>query len=396
MWEIFGALFGGIYCGTKIANDKAKSKVADRQIAQIRISGEEWNKSVRDEELNSRLRTMVETEQGLQELKERAESVIRSLPGMDYADIHGSMSEAAKHTVVFIETVKHGKLSPLHEWHLFEKYLWLCADLEFSKKAKIAFLCWIEDTLQANGCDAHLYFDERSLPEFTWEPHLISYEKATSIRADNIEDIIPGDSTAMTAIRNAPKIKAKQQKERYSRWKAAVDGGEMQAFLELKFDENHWVDVRQSTLVFLCTLPGLENADYWLTNTSFRNSCRNLIFLIEMVKRGKLPWFCYDGIPDHLIRDTIDLYIPRAVKIAFAQWVENTLKAQGVSDAEMYYRDKFNPEFVFASTLLDLDKATRITDPNLPSLMKGESEELIAARNKPLIQKKKTTYDEQG
>lgn len=396
MWEIFGALFGGLYWGAKIADDKAKSREADRRMADHRTRIEDWIKVVIDDELNSRLRTMLETEQGFQILKTRAQSIIRSLPGMEYAELYGRQVEASRHTAMFIEAVKHGKLPYGDEWRLPERYLWNCSDLEFSKSAKVAFLRWVEDTLQQNGCGAHIYLDVRTFPEFTWEPQLVSYERATSIWDENIEDTIPGVSNEVAALRNEPKIRQKKHREEYAKWIELVNGGEMQAFLELEFDEDHWQSIRKTTLEFIRTLPGLELADYWLSNKGFRSGCRNLIFLVEMVKRGKLPWFCYDGIPDYILHDVVDLRIPRSARIAFAQWVENTLKENGIANADIYYRDKFSPKFVFAPALLDLSGVTRITDPNLPKIIIGESEELIAARNKPLIQQKTKTEEEQG
>lgn len=397
MWAIFIALFGGLYWAFKLGNDRAKSNEADRRITDWRERNDRWQSSVLDEELNAKTMAMVETEEGFQELKDKALKVLRQLPGLEYADIQGRISSAAKHTVRFIEMVNHGKL-PHGDESWLSGSLWSCLDLEFSKKAKAEFVRWVEKTMQQHGqSDARLYYNIVGYDaEFEWEQHMDTFENATSVNDPNLENIIHGESAEVIENRNAPKIMAKQRKKSYDKWTAEVNGGEMQAFLELEFDGDHWQSIRETTMQFLRKFPGLELADYWFSNKDYHRNCRGLIFLIEMVKKGKLPIDCWCGIPENYLDTTVDIYPSRATKIAFMQWVEQTLKANGVTDAELYYVPTNNPKFRWKTSIHDFENAIRITDSNLPLSMVGESDELIAARNKSLFQQKVQQHKEQG
>lgn len=389
MWAIFIVLFGGLYWAFKIGGERAQSRETDRMFVDWKNRYDIWCHSIHDEELNARTMRMVETEEGFQVLKDRAQRIIRQIPGLEYADIGCRISSAARHAVRFFEMVTHGKL-PHGDERWLSSSLWTCIDLEFSMQAKVELARWIEKTMQQNGQqNAHLYCKtiEHDVV-FEWESHMSTVDGAISLNDPGIRNIVYGDRTDVVESRNAARIKAKQQKERYDKWTESVCGGEMQAFLGIEFDVDHWQSVCASTLSFIRQLPGLEAANYWIENKRFPNSCNNLIFLIEMVKRGKLPANCFIGIPDEYLCNTVDLYIPRSAKIAFAQWIEQTLKEHGVTDAELYYRQHFNPSFVWKSSLVDCGDAIRITDHKLPELMTGESEELIAARNKPIIQQR--------
>lgn len=399
MWAIFIALFGGLYWAFKIGSDRTASNIADTKIRNMRSVQDRWYEQVKDFQLESKLVVYPDTP-GFLEKCDEAIAFIRTLPGLEKADFDFRSRKKSyfyvERIVLYIQMVKLGKL-PSDCICELGNYLELSLDIRPSKAARIAFGKWVESSLKSFGVEhANLYYTGKDYASFEWEPFIYDLAGVISVNAPELETKMIGMSTKETNAHNAPIIKAKQQKERYEKWKAAVDGGEMQQFLELEFDEDHWLGVRQSTLEFLHTLPGLEYADFWYANSEFRSSCRNLIFMIEMVKRGKLPWFCYQGIPDNLLHNTLDLYIPRAAQITFVLWIENTLKEHGVPDVEIYYRNTFSPHFIFASMLLDFNGVTRITDPNLAAVMTGESEELIAARNKPLIQPRAIANNEQG
>lgn len=399
MWAIFIALFGGLYWAFKIGSDRTASNIADTKIRNMRSVQDRWYEQVKDFQLESKLVVYPDTP-GFLEKCDEAIAFIRTIPGLEYADFDFRSRKKSSfyvyQMVLYIQMVRLGKL-PSDCICELGNYLELSLDIRPSKAARIAFGKWVESSLKSFGVEhANLYYTGKDYASFEWEPFIYDLTGAINVNDPELETKMIGMSTEETNARNAPIIKPKQHKEQYAKWKASVDSGEMQAFLELEFDADHWLGVMQSTLDFLRTLPGLEYAEFWLSNSDFHRSCRDLVFLIEMVKRGKLPWFCYNGIPDNLLNDTLDLYIPRAAKIAFAQWVEDTLKEQGVSNADICYNDNFSPKFVFAAALQDFSGSTRITDPNLPAVMIGESEELIAARNKPLIQQKILANNEQG
>ena len=211
MWSIFGAIFGGSYWIAKIANEKSKENAAKTDLNQKLWRREVWVKSIQDYELNARLRALVETDDGFQALKDGAESVIRKLPGMEYADLYGRTNEMARYAAIFIEAVKHGKVPCGYESWIPELYLWNCTDIEFTKQAKIAFLRWVVDTLRSHGKNASIYFDTRTSYVFEWGACMMSTDGAIDIYDNNISKIIFGTPDEIVNARNAPKIHAKQQ-----------------------------------------------------------------------------------------------------------------------------------------------------------------------------------------
>lgn len=191
MWSIFIALFCGLYLVFKTGNDRLKLNAADQKMCDWRNSYDLWRSRVLDNGLNHKTLSMVDSEEGFQILKQRAMIVIRQLPGLKHANMKGRISHPARHMVRLIEMVSHGKL-PHGEENWLSASIWNCLDLEFSKKAKVEFVRWIERTMQQQGvADAKLYYNVIGDNEvFEWGQHILSFDDTVSVDNINLESFL--------------------------------------------------------------------------------------------------------------------------------------------------------------------------------------------------------------
>lgn len=124
-------------------------------------------------------------------------------------------------------------------------------------------------------------------------------------------------------------------------------------------------------IAFIRTLPGLENANFDLgarRKSSFYVS--QFVLYLEMVKRGKLPAMFITELGNY-IELSLDTRPSKSARIAFGKWVESTLKAHGVENANLYYTKKDYASFEWEPFVYDLNNAVRVDDPNLESKMIG-------------------------
>lgn len=195
MWAIFIALFGGIYWAYKIGSDRAASKQADEKIEQLRMTQDEWYKQVNDYQLEVQIRT----EPGTPEFRKQCDealALIHTLPGLEKAEFDfGSRRKSSfyvSHMVLYIQMVKRGKLTSLFQTEL-GNYLELSLDTRPTKKARIEFGKWVENSLKSAGVKgANLYYTKKDYASFEWEPFIFDFSNAIRVTDPSLESHMIG------------------------------------------------------------------------------------------------------------------------------------------------------------------------------------------------------------
>lgn len=182
--------------------------------------------------------------------------------------------------------------------------------------------------------------------------------------------------------------------DRINQWKSAVLDDNLNAItLSMSESDDGFAELRNEATEVIRKLPGLTQADI---GGRLSNSAKHAARYIYMVKRGKLPHGDDRDIPLSVWRCT-DLEFSKKSMVAFAQWVENTMRANGHAEARLCYSRKslgaVNPHdksvvFVWAQTLFDTDDTVSLSEPNIEAAIAGESSELTESRNTPKIQAK--------
>ena len=217
MWAIFIALFGGIFWAYKIGADKAASKRADFELDIKKSYWENWEQTVVDNELERRIDFDLTVPETAAKLKEDALNIIRSFYGLQYADFNTYYDAKYKDyyvrkLVAYIELVKHGKL-PLLQHSDVPNYLELALDIRPSKRSRIEFAKWLENTMRDNGViHATLYYKGEDYASFAWAPYVFDMSKAVALDDPNIESKMMGISTAEMDMQNSVIIEQKKQK----------------------------------------------------------------------------------------------------------------------------------------------------------------------------------------
>lgn len=396
MWEIFVAIFSGAYWIGRLGRERAEARKTDTEIAESAARQRKWRELVVDDELSRQLISVANTDDGFNKLCSRGIHVIRNLPGMQYADFNCRLNKSTQAMVRLIEAVSLGKLPCGYE-HDISPFIWQSTDLKFSKEAMVAFAKWVEETLQEFGHkSAALYCCQNTnseydfatktyYPCFYWECCLPPGRDAIRITDPNIEQLICGETNEQTYAVNLPQIMKKKRDYKFSTWSKEIFSSNTQEDLENKFNEDGWESITGSTLAFIRTLPGLESANYQLSNKKFGENCKNLVMLIEMSKLGKLPRNCLWGLSCNQLQGVIDKPLSIDAKIVFALYIENALKSNGVVDAELYYRipgavsdtaealrhiNYGGPEFLWAASMYTDNGFVRITADDLPAIMR--------------------------
>lgn len=172
-----------------------------------------------------------------------------------------------------------------------------------------------------------------------------------------------------------------------------------EALRESVISPSRYSDMKKSALETIRSFHGLEYACFESKKRGGEESIRQMVKYIESVKRGKLPSPLYDTVP--MLDEVIDLHIPRTARIEFAQWVEKTMQAKGVSEARLYVMalggyvqcvwEPYNHQGNYTSAVTKKRvRNIRVDDPSWMSRMTGGySDELCEELNEPLIARNK-------
>lgn len=216
MWAIFIALFGGLYWAFKIGSDRNLSKIADANLRQCELNWAVWRNLVVDSQLETRVDTNLIIPETARQLKQNALTLIRSFYGLEHADFNENYNNKyrdyyVRAMVKYIELVKHGKL-PALECSEIPNYIELSLDIRPSKRARIEFCKWVEDTMRSNGVEsAKIYYTGKNYASFVWAPYVYSTSPAIPLSDPDLESKMMGISTEEMDLRNSVIIKQKQK-----------------------------------------------------------------------------------------------------------------------------------------------------------------------------------------
>lgn len=216
MWAIFIVLFGVFFWVFKLGADRTSSRQADKKLEQAKLSWDAWDSLVIDTALESQIETSLMVPETANRLKEDALKILRSFHGLEYADFNNYYDAKYKDyyvraIVTYIELVKHGKLPELQHSDV-PNYLELSLDICPSKRARIEFYKWLEETMQSNGVpDARLYYKGEDYTSFAWEPYVFDMAKAVPLSDPDLESKMMGISTEEMDLRNRAIIQAKKK-----------------------------------------------------------------------------------------------------------------------------------------------------------------------------------------
>ena len=215
MWAIFIALFGVLYLAYKLGSDRAASKKADLELDIKKSYWEKWEQTVVDNELERRIDLELTVPESAAKLKNDALNLVRSFYGLQHADFNTYYDAKYKDyyvrkLVAYIELVKHGKL-PLLQHSDVPNYLELAFDIRPSKRSRIEFAKWLENTMRDNGLPhATLYYKGEDYASFAWAPYVFDMSKAVALDDPNIESKMMGISTDEMDAQNAAIIEKKK------------------------------------------------------------------------------------------------------------------------------------------------------------------------------------------
>ena len=216
MWAIFVVLLGVLFGVFKLGADRTSSRQADQKLEQTKLSWDSWDSLVTDTALESQIETSLMVAETAIRLKEDALKILRSFHGLEHADFNNYYDAKYKDyyvraIVTYIELVKHGKLPELQHSDV-PNYLELSLDIRPSKRARIEFCKWLEETMQSNGVpDARLYYKGEDYTSFAWEPYVFDMTKAVPLSDPDLESKMTGISTEEMDLRNSAIIQAKKK-----------------------------------------------------------------------------------------------------------------------------------------------------------------------------------------
>lgn len=218
MWAIFIALFGGLFWAFKVGSDKTSSKQADKELEQHRQNWDEWDALVTDSQLEAQINSDLIRPETAVLLKECALKLIRTFHGLEYADFNEHYNAKYKDYYVramvsYIELVKRGKL-PEMQCSEVPNYLELSLDIRPSKRTRVEFCRWLEETMKSNGVpDARLYYKGEDYASFAWEPYVFDSSKAVRVTDPDLESKMMGISTEEVDLQNAVIIEQKMKEQ---------------------------------------------------------------------------------------------------------------------------------------------------------------------------------------
>lgn len=200
-------------------------------------------------------------------------------------------------------------------------------------------------------------------------------------------------------------VRIENMKMDWERWRSRVKyTDEEEAKLrESVISPSRYGEMRRSALKTIRSFYGLEYACFECKKKYGEESIRTMVKYIESVKQGKLPAHRYDTVP--MLDEVLDLHIPRTARIEFAQWIESTMRENGVPEARLYVMalggyiqyvwEPYNHmgNYTSAATKARV-KNIRIDDPGWMGRMTGGfSDELCEELNAPLIERNKARQE---
>lgn len=218
MWAIFIALFGGLYLAFKVGADKSASRDAEAKLQQYRLNWQVWNELVVDEQLETRIETNLIIPETAMQLKQDALKLIRSFHGLEHADFNEHYNNKyrdyyVRAMVEYIELVKRGKL-PALECSEIPNHIELSLDIRPSKRARIEFCKWVEDTMRSNGVEgAKIYYTGKDYASFEWGPYVYDTSTAVPLTDPDLETKMMGISTEEMDLRNSVIVKQKNREQ---------------------------------------------------------------------------------------------------------------------------------------------------------------------------------------
>lgn len=216
MWAIFIAIFGGLFWAFKIGADKASSNKADAELRTAKKNWDEWNSLVTDDDLESKIHTNLIVPETAKQIKADTLALIRSFHGLECADFNEYYNAKYRDYYVramalYVELVQYGKLPALERSEI-PNYIELSLDITPSKRARIEFCKWVEETMRAHGVeDARIYYTGKDYASFVWEPYVHDFSTAIRVTDPDLESKMLGLSTEETDLRNSVIIKQKQK-----------------------------------------------------------------------------------------------------------------------------------------------------------------------------------------
>lgn len=218
MWAIFIAIFGGLYLAFKVGADKSASRAAEAKLQQYRLNWQVWNELVVDEQLETRIETNLIIPETAMQLKQDALKLIRSFHGLEHADFNEHYNNKyrdyyVRAMVEYIELVKRGKL-PALECSEIPNHIELSLDIRPSKRARIEFCKWVEDTMRSNGVEgAKIFYTGKDYASFEWEPYVYDTSTAVPLTDPDLETKMMGISTEEMDLRNSVIVKQKNREQ---------------------------------------------------------------------------------------------------------------------------------------------------------------------------------------
>ena len=170
---------------------------------------------------------------------------------------------------------------------------------------------------------------------------------------------------------NRADVDAMERRAAIERWEAQTVDRDLEYEIRANHAAGGIVKQCNEAILFIRSIPGLEEANFDLTSTK-RSRYYVSMFLLywQMVKHGKLPVMHNVELGNYL-ELSIDITLPKKSRVVFGTWVEQNLQLHGVDRANLYYTGRDRASFVWEPFVFDAKNVTRITDPDIESKIPG-------------------------
>lgn len=142
-----------------------------------------------------------------------------------------------------------------------------------------------------------------------------------------------GDASDSTAEASDSNISLQRQQ----RWRSTVEYSEREEkrLNEATYSPSKYWEMEKDALRVINSLPGLEYAQFKDKGVPRHGhySCE-IVRLIEAVKHGRVPQTITNTISP--LENALDMYVSKDAYIEFGKWLEDTIRENGVPDAELY------------------------------------------------------------
>lgn len=322
MWELLVSLFGGASIATKVITDKAEQKVAARRFEDEQTKLNRFRESVTNERTVKAVNDLMYSDNSVDAVAKELSEVFRILPelrGKEALWIKSNHRPPASnwYFVELVLCIKRGCV-PITKQFSFDISPYYIGNnaggrpqyVSMSESSCNAFANWATRTLQVYGNSVTLEYRPSQIPNrFVWvsaTPGEIA-PKVTEQEQDTWTDRVTDMSFEIS-------IKSKLQ----------TADGKQEAEEELR--------------TILQELPEI---------TEVSNGLNHIYLVLLMAKHGKIPMedacrpFCRYGFREPIEKCTGKKCTNRDI-LAVHKWLETTLRANGVPDAELiYHQGKF-------------------------------------------------------